>query len=84
VAYLDLDAPFVLADDIRRARVAAGAWDFFAATAPLYQRVRAGYVEEQRRVPLEFTTRLNSLVEKSTAGKLFGGWNDGGRLATAE
>lgn len=80
----DLDVPFVLADDIRRALVAAGAWDFFAEAPPLYQRVRAGYVEEQRRVPLEFTKRLNSLIEKSAAGKLFGGWNDGGRLVDAE
>lgn len=80
----NLDTPFVLADDIRRALVASGAWDFFASTAPLYQRVRASYVEEQRRVPLEFTKRLNSLVEKSAAGKLFGGWNDGGRLLAAE
>lgn len=58
----------------------AGGWEFFAATPPLYQRVRAGYVEEQRRVPDEFAKRLNSLIEKCVAGKMFGGWNDGGRL----
>jgi Bacteriocin-protection, YdeI or OmpD-Associated len=77
----DLDAPCVVATDIQQALTAAGGWDFFAATPLLYQRVRAGYVEEQRRVPAEFTKRLTSLVEKCAAGKLFGGWNDGGRLS---
>jgi Bacteriocin-protection, YdeI or OmpD-Associated len=76
----NLDAPFVVASDIQRALQEAGAWEFFLSTPTLYQRIRAGYVEEQRRTPEEFVRRLSSLVEKSAARKMFGGWNDGGRL----
>jgi hypothetical protein len=75
-----LDAPFVLPRDIEDALVTAGGWAFFSSTPPLYQRVRAGYVEEQRRTPDEFAKRLARLIERCVAGKMFGGWNDGGRL----
>jgi uncharacterized protein YdeI (YjbR/CyaY-like superfamily) len=70
---------FAIAKDIERALQAKpGAWEFFSTCPPLYQRVRTGYVEEQRRRPEEFTARLANLVKQSAMGRMFGNWDDGG------
>lgn len=75
---------FVVAPDILAALDAApGARTFFDAAPALYRRVRAGYVEEQRRQPREFATRLANLVKQCRAGKLFGNWDDSGLRRTA-
>ena len=52
------------------------AWKFFTACPELYQRVRLGYLEEQRRQPEEFATRMASLVKHSAAGRMFGNLDD--------
>ena len=49
-----------------------GAWEFFSATSPPYQRIRASYVDAGRETPGEFEKRLANLVAKSAAGKRFG------------
>ncbi|MEN1727138.1 MAG: YdeI/OmpD-associated family protein [Pseudomonadota bacterium] len=76
----DLDAPFAVASDIKQALRDRNAWDFYAALPELYRRVRVGYIEEMRKRPAEFEMRLNNFLEKTAAGKLYGNWNDGGRL----
>jgi uncharacterized protein YdeI (YjbR/CyaY-like superfamily) len=48
------------------------AWEFFKATSPSYQRIRAAYVDHARNRPGEFDKRLDNLVEKSARGKQFG------------
>lgn len=73
----------VVAPDILAALDAVpGARAFFDAAPDLYRRVRAGYVEEQRRQPKEFDTRLANLVKQCAAGKLFGNWDDSGLRRT--
>lgn len=52
----------------------------FAKFPDLYIRVRIGYIEEMRKRPPEFERRLNNFLSKTLAGKMFGNWNDGGRL----
>jgi len=74
---------FVVAKDLLAALDASpGARAFFEACPPLYQRVRVGYVEEQRRAPREFATRLQNLVKQCAANKLFGNWDDRGLRRT--
>jgi uncharacterized protein YdeI (YjbR/CyaY-like superfamily) len=74
---------FVIAEDIVSALDSApGARAFFDACPSLYQRVRIGYVEEQRRVPKQFMTRLQNLVKQSAAKKMFGNWDDSGLRRT--
>ena len=78
----DLDAPFSVPEDIAEAfRVEPGAWSNFLAFPELYRRVRIRYVEETRKNPAEFSRRLKSLLKRSSENRMFGNWNDGGRLA---
>jgi uncharacterized protein YdeI (YjbR/CyaY-like superfamily) len=76
-------AVFVVAQDILAALDAVpGARVFFEACPPLYQRVRIGSVEEQRKVPREFATRLQNLVRQCAEKKLLGNWDDRGLRRT--
>lgn len=56
------------------------AWTNFLAFPELYRRIRVGYVDEMRRTPVEFERRLRSLVDRSAENRMFGRWDDGGRL----
>jgi uncharacterized protein YdeI (YjbR/CyaY-like superfamily) len=56
------------------------AWSNFLKFPDLYRRVRIGYIEEMRKNPQEFERRLQNFVNKTAANKMFGNWNDGGRL----
>jgi hypothetical protein len=77
----DLTANFVVASDILAAvRQEPKAWQCFQELPALYTRVRVGYIEEVRKQPDEFERRLRNFISKTAAGKLFGNWNDGGRL----
>lgn len=37
-----------------------------------YKRIRVDYIEERRKLPQEFQRALNSLIQKTAKGKLFG------------
>lgn len=64
---------FEIPEDIRDALEGAeGAWEFFANTAPAYQRIRAAYVDHARNRPDEFNKRLRHLVERSAKKEQFG------------
>lgn len=47
----------------------------------LYRAVRIGYIEEMRKNPDEFERRLRNFVKQTALNKMFGNWNDNGRLA---
>ncbi|MEM6691705.1 MAG: YdeI/OmpD-associated family protein [Planctomycetota bacterium] len=78
----DLSINFELAIDIEEAiKAEEGAWSHFESFPDLYKRVRIGYIEEmRRRNPADFERRLCNFVSKTTAGKMFGNWNDDRRL----
>ena len=81
----DLEAPFQFLPEVERAlRADPATWETFTRFPPLYQRVRAGYVQEMRARPDEFATRLQNLVTRTAQGQMFGNWNDGGRLDANE
>lgn len=67
-------------DDIRRRMEAEpGVWESFQSFPPLYQRVRLGYIEEVRkRNPDEWEKRLNSFIQRTAKGGMFGNWDDSG------
>jgi uncharacterized protein YdeI (YjbR/CyaY-like superfamily) len=70
-----------LAEDIMEVlRTKPAAWSNFLELPSLYHRVRIGYVEEMRKNPTEFDRRLQNFVNKTADNKMFGNWNDGGRL----
>jgi uncharacterized protein YdeI (YjbR/CyaY-like superfamily) len=77
----DLDAPFIVAEDIAAAiQAEPGAWEHFLAFPELYRRVRIGNIESMRKNPGDFERLLNKFVEKTAANQLYGSWDDGGRL----
>lgn len=77
----DLSIPFIIADDILDAiKSESQAYAYFQQFPDLYIRVRVGYIEEMRKKPEEFQKRLNNFIRKTSAGKMFGNWNDDGRL----
>ncbi|WP_310481276.1 YdeI/OmpD-associated family protein [Chamaesiphon sp. VAR_48_metabat_403] len=77
----DLDVKFIVAEDILAAlKNKPAAWANFLEFPDLYLRVRIGYIEEMRKNPIEFERRLQNFVNKTADDKMFGNWNDGGRL----
>jgi uncharacterized protein YdeI (YjbR/CyaY-like superfamily) len=77
----DLNVEFIIAEDIMEVlRTKPAAWSNFLEFPSLYHRVRIGYVEEMRKNPTEFDRRLQNFVNKTADNKMFGNWNDGGRL----
>ena len=77
----DLSAKFEVANDILAVISANGdAKRNFETLPDLYVRVRLGYIEEMRKRPEEFSRRLGNFVRQTTLGKLYGNWNDDGRL----
>jgi uncharacterized protein YdeI (YjbR/CyaY-like superfamily) len=77
----DLSIRFEIANDILTAINAdPDAKTYFEKFPDLYIRVRIGYIEEMRKRPEEFARRLDNFIRKTAAGKMFGNWNDDGRL----
>lgn len=57
------------------------AWENFKTFPKLYQRVRIDSIQRDKKKDREvFDKRLKKLIEQSRAGKMFGDWNDYGRL----
>lgn len=57
------------------------AWNNFQSFPKLYQRVRIDSIQRDKKKSREvFDKRLNKLIEQSENGKMFGDWNDYGRL----
>jgi uncharacterized protein YdeI (YjbR/CyaY-like superfamily) len=77
----DLNEKFMIAEDIiERLKTKPNAWSNFLEFPDLYCRVRIGYIEEMRKNRNEFERRLQNFVSKTADNKMFGNWNDGGRL----
>ncbi len=73
---------FVIDSDIRRAFLDDPiAWENFKSFPTLYQRVRIDSIQRDKKKDREvFEKRLKKLIAQSHDGKMFGDWNDYGRL----
>ena len=57
------------------------AWKNFKSFPALYQKVRIDSIQrDKKKDRAVFDKRLKKLIEQSQAGKMFGEWNDYGRL----
>ena len=66
---------------LKKARV----WTKFCAFPPLYRRVRAYNVAfYKQRNPVLYEKSLRHLIEETKEGRMFGEWNDYGRLLEEE
>lgn len=69
----DLNAAFQIAPDILAAlRSDETTWRNFEAFPDDYKRIRIGYIEEMRRMPSVFRTRLDNFLKKTRFNKRFG------------
>ena len=67
--------------DIEKALKDARCWSKFKSFPPLYQRIRAYNVAfYKKRNPVIFEQALNHLIAETKQGRMFGEWNDYGRL----
>lgn len=74
---------FMISQDILdRLQVDKQAWENFNHFPLLYQRIRIDNIEWAReKIEINtFETRLNKLIETSRENKMYGEWNDYGRL----
>ena len=72
---------FKIDHDIEAAMKAARCWSKFRSFSPLYQRVRAyNVVFYKKRNPVMYEQTLSRLIAETQKGRMFGEWNDYGRL----
>ena len=72
---------FKIDPEIERALKDARLWTAFRALPPLYQRVRAYNIAfYKHRDPAQFNRALQHLLDETKQGRLYGNWNDYGRL----
>lgn len=77
----DLNEAFEVPSDIYKAIAESPeALAQFSKFPDLYVRVRVGYINELKRTNPDFDRRLQNFIKKTTEGKMYGNWNDGGRL----
>lgn len=72
---------FRIDPDIEAALKQARLWSKFKSFPPLYQRVRAGNLAfYKKRDPFMYEQMLSHLIAETGKGRMFGEWNDYGRL----
>ncbi|MCQ4085282.1 YdeI family protein [Saccharibacillus sp. JS10] len=52
----------------------------FLSFPELYRRIRIDNIQSYRKQPELFASRLDKFLEQTRANKMYGQWNDGGRL----
>ncbi len=76
---------FKMDEDIASALKKARCYAIFRAFPPLYQRVRAyNAAFFKKRDPAQYEKALAHLIEETKKGRMFGEWNDYGRLLEYE
>ena len=72
---------FRIDPDVEAALKKARVWSRFKAFPPLYQRVRAYNLAFcKQRLPQQYEKSLAHLIEETKRGRMYGTWNDYGRL----
>lgn len=80
-AVLPSDYCVTIDDDIREAlQRDPVVWRNFCAFPQLYRDIRICNLQRLRSNPANFSKMLQNLIEKTRQNKLYGSWNDGGRL----
>ena len=72
---------FRIDSDFEVALKNARCWSKFKSFPPLYQRIRAyNVIFYKKRNPVIYQQALNHLIAETKKGRMFGEWNDYGRL----
>ena len=68
-------------DEVVAALKAARVWSKFRAFHPLYQRIRLSNLAFYKiRHPSSYARMLSHVIEETRKGRMYGSWNDYGRL----
>jgi uncharacterized protein YdeI (YjbR/CyaY-like superfamily) len=70
---LRLEAFQIASDILEALQMDASTWMNFQAFPDMYQRIRIGYIEEVRKQPQVFQTRLANFLRQTSRNKMFGG-----------
>ncbi len=72
---------FKIDEDVKQALKEAKAWSTFRSFPPLYQRIRAYNVAFYKaKDRSSYEKALKHLIDETKKGKMYGEWNDYGRL----
>lgn len=78
----DLDEEFTIAEDIlNKLKSDDEVWENFSNFPELYKRIRIANIERERKKKDVFERMLTNFLEKTKENKIYGNWNDYGRLA---
>ncbi len=70
---LSLESFSIAPDIIAALQADPTTWENFEAFPGLYQRVRISYIEETRKQPEVFQSRLANFIKQTAVNKMFGG-----------
>jgi len=77
------DMGFTMDPALQSEMHSVGVWEDFTRFPPLYQRIRAGNLASaQKRSSEEFQKAFRYFIVQTKAGRMYGEWNDYGRLLT--
>jgi uncharacterized protein YdeI (YjbR/CyaY-like superfamily) len=82
----DLDVNCYKIDEVIEMRLKNSdhAYDKFMQFPELYRRIRMDTISQVKNQPELFIKRLDKLIENTIQGKMYGAWNDNGRLINYE
>jgi len=79
----DLETEFIIeADILEQLRKDQQIWENFNNFPELYRRIRVSNIQRERKKKDVFNRMLNHFLEETKKNKLYGEWNDQGRLLT--
>lgn len=71
---------FIIDEEIKTALIKEGCFEIFQSFSPLYQRIRISNIMSKKKDIKAYEASLNHLIKETKKGKMFGSWNDYGRL----
>lgn len=77
----DLDEEFIIDDDIlKELKSDDEIWDNFNSFPDIYKKVKISNIQRERKNPDVFNRMLSNFLKNTKRGKLYGNWNDYGKL----
>ena len=80
----DLESPMMIREDVKDRLREAGILEIVNRLPALYQRVRISYIQEFKAGSPLYEKRLAHFIDMTFKQKLYGNWNDGGKLLDYE
>ena len=77
----NINAKFFIPEDIKLKVIAENALDYFNKFPDLYKRIRINnLLFYKNKLPNEYVRALDNFIQKTKENKMYGQWNDYGRL----